>query len=136
MGKYTNVRANEMYNAVSTAISELSSHSMSNERQTLQNKNVLNSGVCSKVNKAFSSILSSSTYNGNIPKLKRKLTTLRTVAQYIIKYQSVEKNIRELESRLSSASKYNAAYIRSRISALQRTLSNYERNIDNLLSKY
>ncbi len=135
MAKYSNVRANELLNAINTSLGDINKHNLSNVKSSLGNKMILDSGVSPRVSKAISSITSNGSLNGNLVNLKNKLTNLKNAVNIIIKYQKLEREIQELKRRLSTASKYAINSIRRQIASKERTLALYESQIDRFLSR-
>lgn len=142
MGKYSNVNANNLLNAVNTALTELNSYNLQEINNDINNGNILNSSAKNVIDQSIDKIRTSKNLNGSIPNLKEKLKNLKSAANHIIKYQELEEEIEDLESR-KYTTKYNFATkerertlnssVVNRLNSKNQSLKNYEILIDNLL---
>ncbi len=135
MGKYSNVNWSSMQSAASSALSELSSHSL-NCRTNITNRSVLSSSATEVLSKAFNEVRSSSSITGSIAVLKKKLNTLKSVAYKIRSYQETEKSIHNYEQKLQSAETeaQKRSYMNI-IKNLKNRLNSQQNEIDNYLSQ-
>lgn len=154
MGKYSNINVKSLKNAVSTALEEIVNYDLSEVKKNLANRETLTSSASKVVSDALEKIISSSSKNGSIKKLKNKLNKLSIAADYIKKYQEAETEITSLESRLyvekieneTKINPYGKEYIetniiwvkdlevQNRINVLKSNLESYERTIDSKLN--
>ncbi len=135
MGKYSKVNASNMQTQATKALSELNFHNLSDSIQVINNKGVLNSSANKVLSDALSNITERTSLNGSIPNLKKYLNNLKEASSYIMKYQTLEKEINNLYALLARAKEKEALSIRSQIRQKENSLKSYEQKIDNLLSK-
>lgn len=135
MGKYSNVQAKSLQNALNQAIKEIKQHNLSNIKNNLNRKTIFQTEVSKKVINTINSITNKGTNNGNLSNLKNKLETLKNISGCIIKCQELEKDIESLRRSLINASKYSENRIRNQISSKERLLRTYESQVDGLLAR-
>ena len=134
MGKYSNVNASSLLNATVTAINELSSHNLSIEYNSLKNRSTLTSQASKLVCNSLDDIINSKSIAGSIPKLKEKLNNLKKAVEAILKCQELEKEIKNLESKLYDSKGNKDMLVQWQIDSKKSSLSNYETKVDNLLN--
>lgn len=134
MGKYSNVNASSLSNAVTKALNELNQYSLQDIRRDLQNQNILKTSINSVLDSSFEKVISSTAINGSITTLKKKLNNLKNAANYINKYQNTEKEIEKLKDKLYKSDGTKNYSIQNRINTMKNTLNNYENKIDQYLS--
>ena len=94
----------------------------------------MTSSVVSGLNSNFQKVIESTTINGSIAQLRKKLNNLKNAATYIDKYQDTEEEIERLEEMLYRNDGTKNYSVQSRINSKRNALSNYEKKIDQYLS--
>ncbi len=138
MGKYSKVKASNLLNNVNTALSEIAKYNLSNIEFDLNSTNNLNTSAGNNILTSLYQISDSKKINGSIPILERALKNLKSAAEYMLKCQTLEKEIAKLEQEKYSydrdGNKSVSSWVVWSINNKKRTLSSYENKIDTLLS--
>ena len=132
MSTYSNVAAGSLKSAADNALNELSRHNLASIKDSL-NTNILSPKVNTLAKNKLQDIATSTSINGSIAVLQKKLQNVKSAADHIKNIQNYERKIRSLRNDRDEDGKITSS-AQSSISYYQRLISSEESTINSLLS--